>query len=587
MFYSTNILQKKGPLGTIWIAAHHDVAKKLTKLQILNTDIVESAGQIENPEQEMALRLSSHLLVGLSKIYTRKVQFLFTDCNEALSKITLAFRPSNVDMAPTSTKAQIRAITLDDPAISGMDLDLELNLTDADWLGNDVGASQVSAADITLPDIVVHDTEEGDRWEEEDPLFFGGAIESGANPLDVNYDVASPEPEERAEEEDPELARDEEGEVEEPEIRRDSDGSALNQPDIDLEMDPDLAGPDLPDFDDIQYVEPEPPKARPSEAVSGSVPPTPLKEGESMAEGMEFDTPVVEVKRPRLANRRKRNHAQLDKSTEIPKEVVRAWIMNPDSVSDLIRQPQPLPRNRAEVAKNELVRSKVLDAVMVQPLSGFLGPRLHRFMLDMSTPERRPAPASGKKRKAGQEEPVDVELEDEDKRMEDEDEEGDKEDKEGDKEISAAPEDEPEVPQEEELPMQEEEAPAEVGEASEAPQAGVVEGVFSDYVQDDVDELEEGDADKEIPEQQERTKKVILMLQKSFKHKEKSAPLRFQQMIHPAEGAPPPTKHTAAVAFFELLGLNAKGFVKLEQKSAYGDITIAPRDLLIKYAAKI
>lgn len=43
----------------------------------------------------------------------------------------------------------------------------------------------------------------------------------------------------------------------------------------------------------------------------------------------------------------------------------------------------------------------------------------------------------------------------------------------------------------------------------------------------------------------------------------------------------------AAVAFFELLGLNAKGFVKLEQKSAYGDITIAPRDLLIKYAAKI
>ncbi len=44
MFYSTNILQKKGPLGTIWIAAHHDVAKKLTKLQILNTDIVESAG---------------------------------------------------------------------------------------------------------------------------------------------------------------------------------------------------------------------------------------------------------------------------------------------------------------------------------------------------------------------------------------------------------------------------------------------------------------------------------------------------------------------------------------------------------------
>ena len=45
MFYSTNVLQKKGPLGTIWIAAHHDVAKKLTKLQILNTNICETAGE--------------------------------------------------------------------------------------------------------------------------------------------------------------------------------------------------------------------------------------------------------------------------------------------------------------------------------------------------------------------------------------------------------------------------------------------------------------------------------------------------------------------------------------------------------------
>jgi hypothetical protein len=46
MFYSTEILQKKGALATIWIAAHHDVAKKLTKIQILNTDISDSAGHL-------------------------------------------------------------------------------------------------------------------------------------------------------------------------------------------------------------------------------------------------------------------------------------------------------------------------------------------------------------------------------------------------------------------------------------------------------------------------------------------------------------------------------------------------------------
>lgn len=251
-----------------------------------------------------------------------------------------------------------------------------------------VNASQVSAADITLPDIVVHDQEEGDRWEEEDPLFFGGAIESGANPLDVNYDAAAPE--------DPELRRDTTDGIEEPEIRRDSDGSALNIQPPDVEMDPYLAGPDLPDFEDIQLA--EPPKARPSEALS-SVPPTPLREGDSMPEGMEFDTPVVEVKRPRLANKRKRQHQTLDKSTEIPKDVVRAWIMNADAVSDIIREPQRLPRNRGESVKGEVVRSKALDAVMAQPLAGGLGPRLHRFMLELASPDRRPPPVRAVRRR--------------------------------------------------------------------------------------------------------------------------------------------------------------------------------------------
>ena len=44
MFYSTTILQKKGPLGNLWLAAHHDVSKKFSKLQILSTNIAESAG---------------------------------------------------------------------------------------------------------------------------------------------------------------------------------------------------------------------------------------------------------------------------------------------------------------------------------------------------------------------------------------------------------------------------------------------------------------------------------------------------------------------------------------------------------------
>lgn len=44
MFYSQFILAKKGPLGTIWIAAH--LERKLRKNQVADTDIGVSVGKI-------------------------------------------------------------------------------------------------------------------------------------------------------------------------------------------------------------------------------------------------------------------------------------------------------------------------------------------------------------------------------------------------------------------------------------------------------------------------------------------------------------------------------------------------------------
>ena len=43
MFYSQFILAKKGPLGTIWIAAH--LERKLRKNQVTDTDIGVSVGR--------------------------------------------------------------------------------------------------------------------------------------------------------------------------------------------------------------------------------------------------------------------------------------------------------------------------------------------------------------------------------------------------------------------------------------------------------------------------------------------------------------------------------------------------------------
>ena len=95
MFYSQVVLTKKGPLAKVWIAAHWE--GKLTKQQILQVNLKEAANAVANPEIPIALRISGHLLLGICRIYSRKVKYLLQDCNDALVKIKLSFRPGAVD----------------------------------------------------------------------------------------------------------------------------------------------------------------------------------------------------------------------------------------------------------------------------------------------------------------------------------------------------------------------------------------------------------------------------------------------------------------------------------------------------------
>ncbi len=61
------------------------------------------ADSIINPEAPLALRLSGQLLLGVVKVYSKKVGYLYQDCNDALVKIkearaparTLAVRPAH------------------------------------------------------------------------------------------------------------------------------------------------------------------------------------------------------------------------------------------------------------------------------------------------------------------------------------------------------------------------------------------------------------------------------------------------------------------------------------------------------------
>ncbi|CAN1186924.1 Sister chromatid cohesion 1 protein 4 [Linum perenne] len=195
MFYSQFILAKKGPLGTIWIAAH--LERKLRKNQVADTDIGFSVDSILSPDVPIALRLSSHLLVGVVRIYSRKVNYLFDDCSEALLKIKQAFRSTAVDLPPEESTAPYNSITLPET----FDLD-DFELPDNDILqGNYVDHHISSKEQITLQDSVegvVYTTSQfglderfgdGDTSQVgldlEEDLFLDKAAASGTNGISV------------------------------------------------------------------------------------------------------------------------------------------------------------------------------------------------------------------------------------------------------------------------------------------------------------------------------------------------------------------------------------------------------------------
>ncbi|OLY80683.1 Cohesin subunit rad21 [Smittium mucronatum] len=68
---------------------------------------------IGSDQPPLALRISGQLLLGVSRIYSKKAKYLMEDCSEALLKIKMAFRSGVVDILE-ATVAQRNNITLPD-----------------------------------------------------------------------------------------------------------------------------------------------------------------------------------------------------------------------------------------------------------------------------------------------------------------------------------------------------------------------------------------------------------------------------------------------------------------------------------------
>ena len=199
MFYSQYVLAKKGPLGKIWLAAHME--KKLQKVQVISTNIPESIDNIENPtvraprpcpatgasaptacarasprpcdlhprnatraivaQVPMALRMSGHLLLGVVRIFSRKVAYLYTDASEAMVKINDAFdRQGGVDLAPGAATRRYDDIT-NPENFDEMDLDAGLSAQHMSFAMDDDALAGITVPDDALGDITMADGNAG------------------------------------------------------------------------------------------------------------------------------------------------------------------------------------------------------------------------------------------------------------------------------------------------------------------------------------------------------------------------------------------------------------------------------------------
>ncbi|GAB7347641.1 hypothetical protein MBLNU459_g4510t1 [Dothideomycetes sp. NU459] len=192
MFYSETLLSKTGPLARVWLAAN--IERKLSKQNILQSNIESSVHTIiDTNGAPIALRLSGQLLLGVVRIYSRKARYLLDDCNEALMKIKLAFRPGNVDLPSNqSHTANPAALVLPD-TITELDLfapmpDLDdLLLTDTRALSQDPTLLDWGTSQI-LPDSM-------DTRQDPDLTL---QLEDDDLGLDIGEDLATPVPAERS-----------------------------------------------------------------------------------------------------------------------------------------------------------------------------------------------------------------------------------------------------------------------------------------------------------------------------------------------------------------------------------------------------
>ncbi|KAL2616660.1 hypothetical protein AAZV13_08G140500 [Glycine max] len=147
MFYSQTFLARKGPLSTVWIAAH--LQHRLKKSHYTATDIPSTVLRIMDPGVPIALRMSGHLLLGVVRIYSKKVEYLHQDCKDALTGLHKAFATLQFAQPEEARPAPFQSVTLP----GTFDLDAQ-NIDDQIEYIRAEDLHMRNPEDITLTDLI-------------------------------------------------------------------------------------------------------------------------------------------------------------------------------------------------------------------------------------------------------------------------------------------------------------------------------------------------------------------------------------------------------------------------------------------------
>ncbi|KAG5226812.1 sister chromatid cohesion protein [Salix suchowensis] len=143
MSYSHCLPSSKGPLGSIWVAAYF--FKKLKKAQVTSTDISSSVDKIlQDVFDVVTCRVLAYLLLGVVRVYSKKAEYLFDDCNKVLLNVK-DFVLSNKDGIHVETlQAPYFSITLPER--------FELDAFDLEIIEDTSGGNVMPHEKITLTD---------------------------------------------------------------------------------------------------------------------------------------------------------------------------------------------------------------------------------------------------------------------------------------------------------------------------------------------------------------------------------------------------------------------------------------------------